>query len=286
VTEPKVFDYNDPIEFLSASLQASQKQNPRFSMRAWAGQLGLPHVAMLSMVLGRKRKLLPTLSSRVSQHYLATGRFDETQARYFDMLVLFSNARNEEEKIFYQKILSSLRPDRQFSTLSLDHFRVVSDWYHLAIVEMTQLSDFKSDLRWISLRLGGSVNEGQVQEAIDRLIRVGLLERMSEGGLRKATSHYATSSDIPSRAIRSFHRQMIQKALEALESQSVAERDITAHIVTISRSKLPEAKEMIRDFRRKLAEFLETPGGDAVYQLNVQLFDALAKGKEDVQGNQ
>jgi uncharacterized protein (TIGR02147 family) len=284
--EPKVYDFNDPVEFLGASLQASQRLNPRFSMRAWADQLGLNHVAMLSMVLERKRRLLPTLSTRISQQYLAKGKFDETQARYFDMLVLFHNARTEEEKLFYQKILASLRPDRQFSTLSLDHFRVVSDWYHLAIVEMTELKDFKTDPRWISLRLGGSVNEGQVQEAIDRLVRVGLLERQADGSLKKSKSHYATSSDIPSRAIRSFHRQMIEKALEALESQSVEERDVTAHIVATSRAKIPEAKRMIRDFRRRLAEYLESPGdADTVYQLNVQLFDAL-RGKENAKTNQ
>jgi uncharacterized protein (TIGR02147 family) len=273
--EPKVFDFSDPIDFLNASLKSTQQKNPAFSLRAWAKQLGLSHVAMLSMVLNRKRRLLPSLSSKVSQQYLRAGRLTETEARYFDMLVLFSNASTLEEKTFYEKILSSLRPDRQFSVMSLDHFRVVSDWYHFAIVEMTQLKSFESDPRWIRLRLGENVNEGQVTEAIDRLIRVGLLERDSQGQLRKTASHYATPTDIPSQAIRSFHSQMIGKALTALETQPVNERDITAHVMTISQAKIPEAKTMIRDFRRKLAEFLETPQGDAVYQVNIQLFNTL-----------
>jgi len=273
--ELKVFDYTDPVDFLNASLQSIQRQNPRYSLRAWAKQLDLPHVAMLSMVLNRKRRLLPSLSSKISQNYFTIGRFTEAEARYFDILVLRANARTPDEQIFYEKILASLRPDRQFSTLSLDHFRIISDWYHLAIVEMTQLKDFSADPRWISLRLGGCVNEGQVREAIDRLFRVGLLERGDDGTLRKLNSHYSTPSDIPSQAIRSFHKQGIERALAALESQPVELRDITAHVVTTSTAKVPEAKEMIREFRRRLAEFLETPGGDAVYQVNVQLFDAL-----------
>src|SRR5690606_4938403 len=120
--------------FLNASLQAVQRHNPSYSLRAWAKQLGLSHVAMLSMVLNRKRRLLPQLSSKISQHYVECGRFDETEARYFDILVLFANAKTIEEQAFYERILSSLRPDRCFSTLGLDHFRVISDWYHFAIL--------------------------------------------------------------------------------------------------------------------------------------------------------
>lgn len=279
--EPQVFDYNSPIAFLSASIRATQEQNPRFSLRAWAKQLGLSHVAMLSMVLNSKRKLLPSLSSKISQYYLKTGQFTENEARYFDMLVLFSNASANDEKIFYERILASLRPDRTFSTLDLDHFRIVSDWYHLAIVEMTQLKDFLSDPRWIRLRLGGCVNEGQVKDAIDRLIRIGLLERNTEGELKKLKSNYATPTDISNEAIRNFHSQMIEKSLNALKTQSVEERDITAHILTTSKAKLPEAKRMIRDFRKNLAEFLETPQGDAVYQVNIQLFNALEDKKNE-----
>ncbi len=273
--ETSVFQFNDPVEFLNAVFQQKQAKNPQLSLRAWTQQLGLPHVSMLSMVLNRKRKLLPTLSSKITQYLIAAHRFTENEARYFDILVLFSHAKSQDEKLFYKKILSSLRPDQKFSDVSLDHFRVISDWYHLAILEMTLLKDFDSDPRWICLRLGGSVNEGQVNAAIDRLMRVGLLEKAADGRLKKKVSHYATSTDVPNAAIRSFHAQMIRKALLALESQRIEDRDISAHIVTISKAKLPEAKQMIRDFRRKIADFLETPEGDAVYQINVQLFDAL-----------
>lgn len=279
--EPKVFDYNSPVDFLNAAFKAMQKQNPRFSLRAWAKQLDLSHVAMLSMVLNSKRRLLPSLSSKISQSFLKAARFSENEARYFDMLVLFSNATTNDEKLFYQRILASLRPDQTFSDLELDHFRIVSDWYHLAIVEMTMLKNFNPDLQWISLRLGGSVNEGQVKEAIDRLIRIGLLERTADGILRKMKSHYATPTDISNEAIRKYHTQMIEKSLIALKTQSVEERDITAHILTTSKDKLPEAKKMIRHFRRKLANFLETPKGDAVYQVNIQLFNALEEKKNE-----
>ncbi len=269
---PNVFDYNDPVDFLNASFSAIQSKNPQFSLRAWARQLGLPHVTMLSMVLNRKRRLLPNLSSKIGEHFVQKESFSENQARYFDMLVLFANARTTEEKAFYQKVLSSLRPDQTFLSLQLDHLRFISDWYHIAILEMTHLKEFNSDPRWICLRLGDSVSQSQVSEAIDRLVRLGLLERTSDNGLRKTTARLATPSDIPDKGLRKFHSQMMQKALEALERQTVSERDITGHTLVTSLSKIPVAKTMIREFRRRLADFLETPEGDALYQINIQLF--------------
>src|SRR5450759_614543 len=107
-----VFQYHDPVEFLNASIQSMQARNAAFSMRSWAQQLQMNHVAMLSMVLSRKRKLLPSLSSKISAQFRAAGRFSETEARYFDMLVLFHNAKTIDEKNFYEGILSGLKPDQ------------------------------------------------------------------------------------------------------------------------------------------------------------------------------
>lgn len=278
--EPKVFEYHDPIEFLNASLAAIQARNSSFSMRAWAKQLGLSHVAMLSMVLGQKRKLLPNLASRVSTQFREAGRFTENEARYFDILVLFHNAKAAEEKNFYEGILSGLKPDQRFSTLALDKLNVISDWYHSAILEMTLLKKFNPDPRWISLRLGGSVNESQARAAIERLLRLGFLEKTAEGSLKRTEVLLATPTDIPDKSLRKYHAEMMTKAIHALEKQPVEKRDITSFTFTVDTKKIPEAKKMIRDFRRQLARFLETPGGASVYQLNIQLFDLLENDHE------
>jgi uncharacterized protein (TIGR02147 family) len=278
--EPKVFDYHNPIEFLNASLVSARARNSSFSMRAWAKQLGLSHVAMLSMVLGQKRKLLPNLSSKISAQFKDAGRFSEAEARYFEILVLFHNAQTIEEKNFYGGILASVKPDQRFSTLDLDKLNVIADWYYSVIMEMTAVKNFKSDPRWICLKLGGSVNESQVKAAIDRLIRLGLLERNEKGKLFRTHAQIATPTDIPDKSLRKYHAEMMTKATLALENQPVEKRDITSFTFTIDTKKIPKAKKMIRDFRRTLAKFLETPDGDSVYQLNIQLFDLLGEENE------
>lgn len=272
-----IYDYSDPVEFLHAYLRQAQKTNPAFSLRAWAKQMQLSNAALLSMVMNRKRRLLPSLSSKIREHFLRTAKFTKLEAQYFEALVLFSNAKTEDEKFFYQDMLSSMRDDNSFSTLQLDQLRFISDWYHFAIIEMTKIKGFNSDPAWIQVRLGNEVSLTEVTEAVDRLVRLGLLEKDESGQLRKSKQKLSTTSDIPSASIKKHHSQMIQKALKAMEIQSVNDRDITSHTIAIDTSKLPEAKKMIQNFRRRLGNFLASSESDTVYQLNIQLFNVLGE---------
>jgi len=270
-----IYDYSDPIEFLHAYLKHAQQSNPAFSLRAWAKQMHLSNAALLSMVMNRKRRLLPSLSSKIREHFLKTNRFTKNEAQYFEALVLFANAKTEDEKFFYQDMLSSMRDDNSFSTLQLDQLRLISDWYHFAIIEMTKLKNFNADPNWIQARLGDEITIPMVIEAIERLVRMGLLERSADGRLRKTRQKFTTTSDIPSSSIKKHHSQMIQRALKAIENQSVGDRDITSHTIAIDKNKLPEAKKMIQNFRRRLGNFLASNESDTVYQLNIQLFNVL-----------
>lgn len=270
-----IYDYSDPVEFLHAYLRQAQQSNPAFSLRAWAKQMQLTNAALLSMVMNRKRRLLPSLSSKVRDHFLRINKFNKSEAQYFEALVLFSNAKTQEEKFFYQDMLSSMRDDNSFSTMQLDQLRFLSDWYHIAIIEMTKLKGFNPDPEWIHHKLGPDISLAQVVEAIERAVRLGLLERTEHGSLRKTSQKFSTTSDIPNSSIKMYHSQMIQKALRAMEMQSVGERDITGHTIAVDKSKLPEAKKMIQNFRRRLGNFLASTESDTVYQLNIQLFDVL-----------
>ena len=73
--------------------------------------------------------------------------------------------------------------------------------------------------------------------------------------------------------MRRVNREYIQMALVSLEKNSIEERDVTGVTMAISTKKIAVAKKMISNFRRELAEYLETADSkDEVYRLNIQLF--------------
>ena len=82
----------------------------------------------------------------------------------------------------------------------------------------------------------------------------------------------ATTDGIPSAAIRKRHKQILGKALESIDTHSVAERDFSSMTLTIDPALLPEAKKRITAFRRELCAFLESSKRKRVYEISIQLF--------------
>lgn len=276
--QTSVYQFRDPRDYLCEVFEQKRGRNSGFSVRAWARQMGLPHHAMLALTLAKKRKLKPPFSSRLRDKIGLEGQ----EARYFDLLVAYANVETPEEKQFYESLLRQLSPQGQaFAELSFDILRLVSQWTHSAIVEMTELQDFDSDPKRIASRLGDHVKPAEAEQAVDRLVRLGLIERI-EGGLRKTKRVFTTPNDIPSSYIREFHRQMIEKAKAALDEQSVEEREIRSLTLAIRRERMPEAKRMLREFTANFRDSVGLqPGekGTDVYQLNLQFF-GVVEGEE------
>lgn len=167
-----------------------------------------------------------------------------------------------------KEIKQASRNQAAFSSLELDKFLAISDWYHFALLDLTEIKGFTADFAWIANRLGISKYEAEI--AVDRLIRLGLLEKTSANNLKKTKNCRIES--IPSSAIRKFHCQMIKKALKSIEEQKFEQRDISGTTFSVDPSKLDEAKKRIREFREEMNEFFSTGKKQNIYQLNIQLF--------------
>lgn len=264
-----IYNFNDPREFLSEVLKEKQRVNPRFSLRSWSKQLGFSSPSVLSMILRGERKIQLDLVSRISDSL----RLPKEEQNYLQVLALYSNASSPTEKQLYLDLLKQLRPDKEFSNLTLDRFRIIADWYHFAIYEMVDLKDFRNDPEAISARLGGQITPVQAKQAVERLLRLELLVVDSEGRLSKGDPDQVfTTTDVPSDALKKHHSQMIEKAALALRSQTVHEREISSNTIAIQLSKLPEAKKAIRKFQKSIAALCTRKPCDEVYQLNIQFF--------------
>ena len=73
-------------------------------------------------------------------------------------------------------------PPGDYDRIGLDAFQVISDWYHLAIVELANTPDFRGEPYGIARSLGISVVEARA--ALERLLRLGMLARSDSGCIR------------------------------------------------------------------------------------------------------
>lgn len=259
-------DYRD---FIRRELEERSQLNPRFSLRAFARILDLSP-SFLSEVLSEKRGLSVDVAANIGKKLGLSNH----ELAYFCDLVMEKHARTDAARSIAQyKVSRQVHP--KYYEIQLESFQVISEWYHYAILELTALKDFKSSPKWIAKKLG--IKELEAKHAVERLMRLGLLKE-TRGKLTKTNKSIETPTDTPSEGLKRFHKSILVKASEALLTQDVNERDITAITMAIDKNKLKDAKAKIKKFRKHLCEFLESDEATDVYTLSVQLFKLSKKG--------
>lgn len=161
--------------------------------------------------------------------------------------------------------------DEDLFEIHLDDFHVIADWHHFAILSLMKTKDFKNNPTWIAKRLGISTLEAKA--ALLRLERLSLIKKHKKTN-RLAPTHdrLKTPDGIASKALKKSHRQNIEQALTAIDHISLDSRDITSSTIATSPKKIKKAKEMIREFRRNLSQFLETGEKTEVFNINIQFY--------------
>ncbi|MGZ3787127.1 MAG: TIGR02147 family protein [Bacteriovorax sp.] len=251
---------------IGRELEARKRRRSGYSLRAFARDLKIP-APKLSQILNGVCGI-----SRVRAVQIATIIGLSTEEKeFFISLVEAEHSRSPIDRKRAQERLEKLKEDDGFASLSIERFKIISDWYHAALLELPKLKKFNSTPKWISARLG--IEKKQAVAAIERLVDFGLLEEDSESlTLKRTKNHLATPSGIPTREIREHHSQILSKADQALELP-VTERDFSAITMAIDSSRLDEAKEKLKEFRREFCKEIQTGHDkDRIYCLAIQFF--------------
>lgn len=245
------------VEKLRGQLQDEflrrRAKNSSYSLRALARDLELDP-SQLSRFLRRRSQL--SLNTYEKLHYQLEGT---------------ANAASE-----------AVIPEDSFKTLEADKFRVISDWYHFALLELVRTRNFRASPSWIARRLGISAIEAQI--AIDRLLRLGLLKLGPRGKLSDAAGD--NSSGAPPKhageAFRKLQRQVLTQALQRLEDTPFADRDHSSITVAVSRAQLPALQDLLQKFRKQFARQAQTSDdADEVYTLALALFPCTKLKKKE-----
>lgn len=257
-------DGHEYREILIAEFQKRKTKNPRYSMRAFARDIGLTS-ARLTEVLKKRQGLSRSVA-------LAIGKkmsFNSAKLDFFCNAVEAVDGRSKLSREMARKQVQKFGALFK-RRLNEDQFKIISEWYHFAILSMTNLISFQSSTVWIANRLGIDVMTAEA--AVERLKRLGYLTE-SNGKLSESSNFVAFQEDIPSEWGQKFHKQIIEKAAQSVQGQSVHKRDLSALTLAINPDKIPLAKKMIADFVREFDKemSLETEF-QSLYCLSVQFF--------------
>lgn len=194
--------FKDPKEYIYLEFELRKNRRPSYSMRAFARDLKISPSSLNDFIKGRvgmSEVRIKNLSELLN--------WPDERTNHFKDLVL---VRFDKDPAIRQT--ASMRVKRRLqeklSYFDLNDFKIISQWYHLVIVEMFQLNEELS-AEQISDSL--KVPLVQIKNAIKNLLRVGIIQTTKKGFRPVSnTSHFG--DEAPSDAIKNFHSQVLSLA--------------------------------------------------------------------------
>ena len=270
----KFEDYRAYLEVYRRMLCDSTQTKAQ--LEPWSKRLGYRSPRSIAMVIKGQRLPSATLVSRLSQDF----KLNDREHRYFELLV--EKARREKRGANLGDTLQQLQllrgEESHGRLLSADQFSWIAEWYHYVLRQLIVTKWFREDLPWIQKTLRHKISAVQIRDAIERMIALGLVGRNRQGHLILTEPHIKTTQNIPSEALRQHQKQMLQRALEAIDEQSLESRETTSVTIAIDSADFGAAVSAIRKFRDEFhVRFHKPKGGNAVFQLGLQFFEHTSK---------
>jgi len=263
------------MEFIEQSSEVSYRQyierefrrrcrrNSLYSLRAFARDLDISP-SKLSEVLRGKCGLSLHAAELLCVHL----NLSPVEAEHFMVLVEAAHSRNPVRKAQARDLLKSFQATHGYSELDIERFKIISDWQHLAILELMELENFQNNIEWIAEIL--NLDIFLVSESLERLEKFNLIE-IKDNRYVPTQANLAVTSEVPSREMREFHLQMMAKATEIVDQGDKDERDVSHIIFAMDQKDYPRAQEALKKFRREFATSLQKDcQKNSLYSLGIQ----------------
>ncbi len=160
-----------------------------------------------------------------------------------------------------------------YSQIEEDNFKLISEWYHFAIIQQTKLKDFQDDPKWIAKKLGIRVYEAK--EAMERLFSQGYLSYNKDGKVVESEAFIRFTS-VGSKSANKHVMGVIQNAYKSVAGVSKEKRAHSTITVAVNEKKVDLIRSKIKNFSAELDRLLSDPEEEknAVYQLALSFFPA------------
>jgi uncharacterized protein (TIGR02147 family) len=271
-----VYDFLDYRAYLRAYYQAAKQQRKSFSFRLFSKLAGLRSPNFLKLVIDGERNLG---AESVGRFAAALG-LSAADAEFFGDLVALSQAQTLAEKNRAFENIAASRRFRAARRISGELFAYLSHWYNPAIRELAARADFREDPQWIAAQLRPNISASEAAESMRLLLSLELLVRNpATGRVERGDPTLTTEHEVNALGAAAFHRQMLERAAQAIETVPRELRALSALTVCVSPETALKVKQRIEHFRESLTELCDADqNGTTVYQLNVQWFP-LSSGK-------
>jgi len=243
--------YTNFRDYLASELSRRCEKNSKYSLRSFAKTLHIDPASLHRILTGKR-----AISRQMLERLCARLQLGPKEVAHFQKDILGKPAL----------------PEFNFEPTTIDNFEVISEWQHLAILELVTLKDFKPNEKWIAERLGLSLHVARA--SVERLFKVGLLE-IDGKGWKLSHNHNSFAKDGYSTVARQqLQKSYLEKAKECIDLLDMDQRDNSGVTFAIDTDHFDELIQKISAFRKEIAALSSKRSKNAneVYQLTIALF--------------
>jgi uncharacterized protein (TIGR02147 family) len=262
-----IFDYLEYRDYLRDHYNYNKNNHRFFSFRYISGKTGLDasfYVKVLNKQKHIADKAIPTLIA-----FLHLGK---REGDYFTYLVHFNKAKqHDQEMIYFEKLLALRKPSA--AVLDKEMYEYFSSWWNIVLREEMNILPYSGKVRELASRLLPAITEAQAKRSVRLLQKLGMIRKDDDGIYRLTNDFVTTDGAVRAIAVRSFQKEMIRLAMEALDRVPREDRDISTLTISTSRECLEVIRERLAEMRREIIELVRREEKtEEVFQLNFQIF--------------
>lgn len=264
----RVFEYDNYRFFLRDYFREQKRLKEIFSHRFFARRAGFSSSSFCAHVIEGKRNLTAESLRKMVRGLGLSGK----PASYFEALVYYNQARTVEDREHFFRELDRLRRSTQFYRVHERQHAYYQEWYYPVIRELAVYGDWRGDFSRLGRLVRPSLTPDKARKAVETLESIGLLERMTDGRYRQS-SEAVTAESVPPPVTRKMRKEMMIRAIEAMETLPIDKRHISGATVAMTERMYQQFTERLDELRRDIIQAAaQDTQVQRVYQVNFQVF--------------
>lgn len=211
IAKPELRTYLDIHQYLEDLYRYRKQTEVNFSYETWAQELDIKNRSYLrQIVIGRRsitESTIKLLCDRLN--------FQGADREYFNLLVLYSKSRNQDQRNLYgRKLMQLLKSDYEQIEIQ-NYFEFVSTPLFPQLLTLLSFKDIDRSTQGLALLLKRSV--GEIENTLLTLQRLKLAQKEGDSLQWQTTNHaFKVPDHLGSVALSEYHKQSLQEAIKAV----------------------------------------------------------------------
>ncbi len=264
-----VFEYLDYRQLLKDLYENNKKKLSTFSYRFIGQKVGFKSAGFFTNILQGKRNI----SNNIIFKFAELFKFNKKETEYFELLVLYDQAKEHSRKKYYFEKLLSMRKSKVHE-LTAEQYQYFDKWYNVAVRELLNYFPFRGDFNQLGKMINPSISASEARKSVELLLKLGLIEEKDDHTYRVTNKTVTSYPHVPLVAIHNFQLTTMDLGKEAIDRFPKDKRSISTLTLSLSTETYKAIEEKLAIFRRDVLDLVKNDRNriDRVYQFNFQIY--------------